>query len=286
MGVKIKNNLKMIGRLYGVYGKIDLVWFLRDTKYCLLYVFADAACALASIAGVMLLSVQFGGFGGMSREEVFFLLSYGTFVDGIFNLFFTSENMGNISRIIGRGQLDHWMIQPVPIFAQVLTAGFAPISGSSKLICGAVLTFISVGKLSISVTPVWILGFLTGTFASAAVIQSVVYMISCMAFVAPSAAEEIATTGHGIFDMLKTYPLGGLSSFWKTIFCTVAPVGLAAWLPSLALLGKAKGKFGTFPVITVIAAALFVAAASILFRKGMKYYEKYSCPRYSGFGHR
>ena len=273
-------------RLYGTYAKLDLLWFLRDTKYCLLYMVTDVICALAAMAGVLLLSVQFGGFGGMSRNEILFMLSYGIFVDGIFNLFFTGENMGNISRVIGRGQLDHWMIQPVPVWIQMATCGFCPFSGSSKLVCGIIMTVYSLHGLPVAVTPWWVFSFLAGTAASTAVILAFVYIVSCLAFVSPAAAEEIAPTAHSPFDMLKSYPLGGLSAFWKTCFCTVAPVGLAAWLPSLSLLEKAPGMFGPLPVLTIVMAAAYMAAASMLFKKGMNYYGKYGCPRYSGFGHR
>ena len=37
--------------------------------------------------------------------------------------------MGNISRVIGRGQLDHWMIQPVPVWIQMATCGFDGADG-------------------------------------------------------------------------------------------------------------------------------------------------------------
>lgn len=281
-----ESRLHMLLRLYGTYAKLDLLWFLRDTKYCLLFMVTDVICAVAAMAGVLLLSVQFGGFGGMGRNEIMFMLSYGIFVDGIFNLFFTGENMGNISRVIGRGQIDHWMIQPVPVWIQMATGGFCPFSGSSKLICGIIMTVYSMTKLPVEVTPLWLVSFLAGTFASTAVILAFVYIVSCLAFVSPAAAEEIAPIAHSPFDTLKSYPLGGLTTFWKTCFCTVAPVGLAAWLPSLALLEKTPGMFGPFPVITVVMAAVYMAAAGMLFKKGMNYYGKYGCPRYSGFGHR
>ena len=36
-------NLKTIFRLLGAYARMDLAWFLRDTKYCLLFMLPTAS---------------------------------------------------------------------------------------------------------------------------------------------------------------------------------------------------------------------------------------------------
>lgn len=268
-------------RLYGTYARLDLLWLLRDTRYCLFYMLTDFICAGASVSGVMLLSARLGGFGGMDKNELLFLLSYAVMVDGIYAAFFAGNNFGNISRIIGRGQLDHCVIQPVPYWMQFLAGGCLPFSGSSKLLCGILLCAYSVQRLGRAVvTPGWIASLLCGLFASAAVMLAFVYLLSCLAFLAPVAAEEISSTVLNMFDMLKSYPLGSLPPFWQAVFCTAAPVGLAAWLPSRALLSP----IFPFPAGTVLAAAIFIALASCIFRWGMRYYMTHGSPRYSGFG--
>lgn len=266
--------------LYSTYGKMDLLWFLRDTRYCLLYLVTDVICAGASVGGVFLLSARFGGLGGMEEKELLFLLSYCVLIDGVYSLFFAGNNMGQISRIIGRGQLDHCIIQPVPLWMQLITGGFCPFSASSKLLCGAVLCFYSIRQLGLAAGPGWLLSFLLSVLASTGIVLACVYLLSSLAFLAPAAAEEIAMTALSLFDMLKAYPLGALPVFWQTVFCTAVPVGLAAWLPSRALLRL------SFPLWTVLAAALFITAASLVFRKGLRYYAAHGSPRYSGFGHR
>ena len=89
---------------------MDLLWFLRDTRYCLLQIVSDTICACCTIAGVFLLSEKFGGFGGMNQAEILFMMGFSTLVDGIYMMFFIGNNTAMISRIIGRGQLDHVMI--------------------------------------------------------------------------------------------------------------------------------------------------------------------------------
>ena len=175
-------------------------------------------------------------------------------------------------------------MQPVPLWIQFLTEGFAPASGSSVLLCGAALTAFAVHGLGLRWSFSLAASLLAGVLCSCAVVFSCVLIVSCLAFRAPAAAEEIAGITRSLFSTLKSYPLGGLPLPLKLIFCTFVPVGLAAWLPSLTLLGKAG--VPRFPFLTAAAAAVFVLIAVLTFRKGMNRYEKYGSPRYSGFGFR
>lgn len=276
--------VKMIFRLLKQSAEMDLLWFLRDTRYCLLQIFADSVTALASVSAVLLLGWRFGGIGGMTLKQILFLCGYAVTVDGIMTALFGGNNVAYISRVIGRGQLDHMLIQPVPLWMQLLTEGFDPFSGSSRLICGLAILSVSIAQNGICVTPLWIAGLVFSLICSVAVILAVVYIVSFSAFFAPVAAEEISAVVMELFGDIKFYPLGGLSARAAAAFCTVVPVGLAAWFPSCALLGRAPD--GLPAGLTFFAAAILTAAAALLFRKGIQYYEKSGCIRYTGFGHR
>lgn len=278
MADKFLRGVRMLLRQFALYARMDLLWFLRDTKYCLFYVFADLVCAGASAAGVFFLSERFGGFGGLARDEILLLLCYAVIADGLYALFFTGYNMSDISRIIGRGQLDHCMVQPVPLWMQFLTGGFSPCSGSGKLIAGAGLTAWAAMRLRLD--GVQIAGLAVGAVSSTAIVAAFVNLVSCLAFVSPAGAEEIAGVAHSPFQMLGFYPLGGLSPLWRTFFCTVIPVGVFAWLPCEEILS------GMLPVKSLLLSAALTAVMLLTFRKGMIYYATYGCPRYSGFGHR
>lgn len=278
------NSIKMLFRLWGQSAKMDLLWFLRDTRYCVLYIFADTAAALASVSAALLVAARFGGIGGMTSDEILFMSGYAVLTDGIIMLLFGGSNVAQISRIIGRGQLDHMLIQPVPLWMQMLTTGFVPFSGSSKLLCGIVLTAVSIGRLGLSVSPAWFAWYVCSELSSAAIILAAVFLVSCSAFYAPAAAEEISMVVHELFSSTKFYPLGGLSARGIQAFCTLVPVGLAAWFPAGVLLGKTPAGFPS--ALTFLAAFLWSAATVLIFRKGMHHYEKYGSNRYTGFGHR
>lgn len=272
-------------RLYGLYGKMDLVWFLRDTKYCLIYMISDLICTLSSIAGIFLLSENFGGFGGMNRQEVLFMLSYATVVNGIYMMFFMGNNTAMVSRIIGRGQLDHSMIQPVPIWLQLLAQGFSPVSAHSTFVWGIGMVVYSVCHLPIAITPGWCVMLAVNAVSSCLIILSAMYLLSCLAFYAPAAAEEIAQSGLDLFS-INTYPLGTLGKRARNLFCLFIPIGLTAWLPSQSLLSYGYGRFLPELFAAPAMAAVLLLLTIYFFQKGMKYYATNGSPRYSGFGHR
>ncbi len=277
-------NLRRIWQLWGIYAKLDLLWFLRDTKYCVSAILADIVSNFSAIAGVFLLAERFGNIGGMTADQILFMLGYASVVDGVILMFFNMNNIAWISRLIGRGQLDHRLIQPVPLWMQFLTEGFIPVSGNSMLLCGLGISGYALQKLGLSVGLGWIGLFAASVIGSVAIILSYSYIAGSLAFYAPVAGEEISTTAIGLFGALKTFPIGGLSLAAKGLLCTIVPVGLAAWFPASTLLGQSpSGLPDSLLVIVTITLALLAAT---LFRKGLKHYAKRGSIRYHDRGHR
>ena len=283
MAGKMFSTLRKLFRLWALYARMDAGWFLRDTRYCLTNIATDVISNLAAISGVFLLCERFDGIGGMGRDQVLFLLGYACLIDGVLLAFCMMGNVGHISRRIGRGQVDHMLIQPVPLWMQLVTEGFIPVSGSGMLLCGAGLTAYAVGRLGMAVTAGWLLWLVFSVICSVAVMLAVSYIAGSLAFYAPVAAEEISSTAIEMFDV-RSYPLGGLPYPAQLLLCTVLPVGLAAWFPANALMGLSPA--GLPAALLALAAMAFTTIASLLFRKGLKYYEKAGSPRYLDRGFR
>ncbi|MTI95868.1 MAG: hypothetical protein FH749_10360 [Firmicutes bacterium] len=275
--------IRQLLRLWGAYARLDLTWFLRDTKYCIYNIIADTVSSLSAIAGVFLLAEQFGGIGGMDKLQILFMLGYATICDGIILMFFSMNNIAWISRLIGRGQLDHRLIQPVPLWKQFLTEGFIPVSGNSMLLCGIGITIYAASQLGLTISGPWLLQFVFLMLCSVAVILSCSFIAGSVAFYAPVAGEEISTTAISLFAALKSFPLDGLSTAARTVLCTVLPVGMAAWFPANLLLGLPPAGFPE--TLLIILTIIFTLTASTLFRKGMKHYAKNGSIRYADRGH-
>jgi ABC-2 type transport system permease protein len=281
------DSIKRLVQLWGISAKLDLLWFLRDTKYCIITIIADIAASLSSVAGIFLLAERFGNIGGMSKDQVLFMLGYASIVNGIIALFFSMNNTGWISRPVGRGQMDHKLIQPVPLWMQLLTEGFIPVSGNSLLVCGMAITGYAAGQLGLAPGLLWILLFVMLTICSVAIILGCSYIAGSLAFYAPVAAEEISTTVISLFNDLMIFPIGGLSAVLRMALCTVVPVGLAAWFPASLLLGQNGVPKPDIPGVIILIMTITVAMLAVTsFRKGMKYYAKRGSTRYHNRGHR
>ena len=275
--------LGRILRLLAISAKMDLVWLLRDTKFAILGICGDMINSIATVSGVFLIASRFGGIGGMSVDEVLFMMAYSTIVTGIFILFGSGNNI-HISRIIGRGQLEHLFIQPLPLSIQLATSGFAPFTGGSNLIVGIVLMTVAMGRLDLPVTPAWIVILTAYLIATMIIIVARSYLVSSLAFYAPVAAEEISSTAIEETWFLSTFPLSGMPTFIQMPLLTIMPEGLMAWFPSLCLLGKPPLSLtGYYPMIFALLISL---VASYVFRRGLKHYVTYGSNRYVPYGFR
>lgn len=278
------DNIRSVFKLLRLYARMDLNWLLQDPASFAIVIISEALQNLAGMAGVLLLAIRFGGVGGLSTDEVLFMLGFFELADGLVFTLFGNYNVMHISRRVGRGQVDHMLIQPRPLWVQLLTEGFMPFSGSYGLIIGAILTGIAVTRLDIALTPLWLLllGYYVLIHMALQMAQSALY--GAAAFWRPVACEEISTMILDLSGRLGQFPLFGLPKWLLGLLHTALPIGLLAYLPALALLRD----LGIHVEITLpfIVAGVFVTAAVILFQKGLKHYEQYSCQRYKDMGHR
>lgn len=270
--------------LYAQYARMDLVWLLRDTRYCLIVMFSDLLTSLTAIAGVFLLAVRFENFSGMTSNEVLFMLSFLLVANGLREMFFMGSNVSHFSRRIGRGQLEHMFIQPLSFPSQLLTEGFLPFTGSSNLICGIILMRYSLSLLDIPTSTAFWLSLGIYLLLSNATILGVAYLFSTAAFYAPVACEEITSSVFDISTSLMSFPLSGMPIVIQASLLSILPTGLLGWFPCLALLGRPPlGLPGWYHLL--FCAVLWLTATSLL-RKGLRHYISIGINRYSQLGHR
>ena len=276
--------VKQILSLYALYAKMDLAWLLRDKTFAILAVSADMISNLSAVTGVFLLAWRFDGIGGMDRYEVLFMLSYVTVVTGIFQTFCSGGNTGHISRIVGRGQMEHMFIQPLPLPVQLFTMGFIPFSGSSNIFSGTIIMIIATVNLEVILPWWWILSLIGNLLITMSIILGQAYLASSITFYAPVQAEEISSYVIDSFGYISTFPLSGMPLYLQLPLITVIPTGLLAWFPTLALFGKAP--FDLPAWYPLLFAVFLWMVAAYFFRKGMRYYVRKGINRYHPMGHR
>jgi len=280
----LRSWIRRVGALFALYAKMDFAWLLRDTKTALIVIAAESISQIAGITGVFLIAWRFDGIGNMDRYEVLLLLGYATLLQGVYNFFFNGGNTGHLSRRIGRGQLEHMMIQPVPLGLQLITDGFLPVTGNGGLIAGIAVTSVAVRHIGLTVTPAWLLLFTGQLFAGLAVLVGMLYLGSVAAFYHPVAAEEITSDIYNTATRLSAFPLSDLSRGAQTLLVTALPAGLLAWFPTLVLLGRPPlGLTAAFPFL---AASVLALLTGVLMKKGWLHYAREGSIRYSDVGHR
>ena len=275
---------KFLG-LYTLYARMDLDFLIRDAKLSLMAIAADILSNIAAVSAIFLLAWRFNGVGGMNRWDVLFMLGYVTCVTGFYQMFFSGTNTGHISRRIGRGQMDHMLIQPLPLPVQLVTEGFMPFTGSQNTFIGIGIIAWALGGMGKSIGVLWLLGLAGYLVISIAIIVGLSYLFSSLAFRWQVAFEEISSTVvDDLTGVLSNFPLSGMPLPVQLTLITVVPAGLLGWFPACVLLGKTPiGLPALFPL--VVAAVIWVLAA-LAFRKGLHYYVQIGSNRYTAGGHR
>jgi ABC-2 type transport system permease protein len=274
---------RRLPRLWAVYARMDLLFIARGVKLAISFYVADMIIGATSAATTYLLAERFGGIGPWSRPAILFMLGYGLIVRGLMESLF-AFNIASISRRIGRGQLDHMLVAPLPIWMSLVTEGFMPFTGSGMLIPGLALAFLGLRELSLLATPGWAALLAINLVGSAAVMLGFNFCWATLAFWAPRAAEEINSSTLRMMHQLKQFPLDGLGPIVVGGLVTVLPVGLVAWYPARALVGLDPWPWAL--AVTPLAGLISVALVAWLFARGMKQYGRTGSTRYLSHGFR
>ena len=271
-------------RLWRLYATMDLLYLARGPDVALTYYVSELIIGGSAITATFLLAERFDGLGPWTKQAVFFMLAYALIVRGLLNTFF-NYNLSHISRRVGRGQLDHVLIQPQPLWSAFVTEGFAPVTGSSMLVPGVALLVWSLGHFDSPPTPTWWVFFAMNLLASSAIVMAFEYAWGSIAFWAPRAAEEVNSHTWDLLMQLAPFPLEGMPALALGALVTLIPVGLVAWWPSRTLLGLDSPSL-PLDLALPVAAIVFCAVASWIFQRGLRQYGRTGSSRYLDYGHR
>lgn len=272
-----------IARLLALHARMDLLWVARSPRVAAAWYAAEAIVHTGLVASTFLLAERFDGIGPWSRDQVLFFLGYALVARGLVDVGF-GWNVAFVSRRIGRGQLDHTLLQPQPLWMALATEGFSPASGSGMVLAGGAALAVAGSRL----------GFVAGVgdiawlgvelLASTALILAFSYLWACLAFWAPRSAEEINSSTMRLLDQLRGLPLDGLGPAMTSVLVSAVPVGLVAWVPCRALLAEAPSaaELAAAP----LAALAFALSTAAVFRRGLRQYGRIGSTRYLALGHR
>ena len=275
--------LRRLFHLWRVYAYLDFLFMARSPGEVAWFYAADLILSVTTAMSTLLLAERFQGIGPWTRDQIVFMLGYAIVAGGLLQLGF-GYNVLHISRRLGRGQLDHTFIQPLPLWLALLTEGFVPFSGATELLPGLALMGWARARLPIAWSPAWLAMLLVNLVASATVQWSFNYAWGSLAFWAPRAAEEINSSTTRLMDQLRPFPLDGAGPMLAGGLLSVLPAGFLAWYPCRALLGLDGWPYA--PAMTPLAALATFTIALAIFTVGLRHYGRTGSQRYSTFGHR
>lgn len=259
------------------------MWVTRDTKHYLICFVADGFAAIAFMTTTLLLAERFNGIGQWSKFQVIFMLGYGSVVRGLIDIFF-GYNLCMISRRLGRGQLDHSLIQPQPVWMTLCTEGFSPFQNMAYMLPGSALMVWSAIRLGQPAELGWLALLSVSIAGSCMVVLSFAYLWGSLAFWFPRSAEEVNSATSQLMGSLRVFPLDGLGHLLVGGLLTIIPAGLMAWYPCKCLLGLDRVPWHS--AVTPMAGVAFFVVMVYVFGRGMDYYGRTGSQRYSDFGHR
>jgi ABC-2 type transport system permease protein len=262
--------------------RLNVARILRTREQAIAYTLTDFLWHSGAMLAPILVAVRFGHIGAWPAAAVVFMLAYGAAVSSLMDIL--GDYPWRLSRRIGRGHIDHLLVQPQPVWRILLTEGFTPFDFWPVLTLGVILMASSAARLHVAATPGW-LGLLGLNLLASVVVQTAfLYAWGSAAFWAPRGAEEISTAAASLVDDLS-FPLDPVPLGLRVVLVSVVPSGLLSWLPSRSLL-HIPGAGALDAWLTPLAAIVLGAFAAVLFGLGLRHYRHSGSRRYLDNGHR
>jgi ABC-2 type transport system permease protein len=269
-------------RLLGAGARLNAIRILRTREQAILFTATDFIWHSGALLAPVLVAVRFGHIGPWPVDAVVFMLAYGAAVSSLLDAL--GDAPWVLSQRIGRGQLDHYLVQPQPLWRTLLTDSFTPFDFWPVLALGLSLMAWSTARLHVAVSPGWLGLLAVNLLASIGVKTAFLYAWGSLAFWAPRGAEEISHAAASVIDEVS-FPLDTVPRPLQVALVSVVPSGLLSWLPARALLHIA-GAGAMDAWLTPLAAIVLGAVALLLFRLGLRNYRRTGSRRYTDFGHR
>jgi len=264
-------------RLLGASARMNVIYILGTRKQAAVGTVTDFIYHSGEFLAPVLVVSAFGHVGRWSLTQFAFMLGYATTIAAMLDVF---EGAWGLSQNISQGEIDHFLLQPHPLWRTLFTEKFSPVWNWPVLLLGLASLASTTLLLHLSVSPKWLSLLVVNLVASVAVKTAYMYGWGSLASWAPRGAADASQVAAQLAGEV-TMPLDTLPAALRGVLLSVVPSGLFAWLPSRALLGLGNPLEVWF---TPLAAALLSTLAGLLFSAGMRHYRQTGSRRYAGIG--
>jgi ABC-2 type transport system permease protein len=231
---------------------------------------SQALITLTDFIAVLLMFSHLKSFGGFSLAEMALLYGTASMTLGLADLF-----TGSIERIgqrIRGGDLDVWLIRPVPAFLQAVTDNFA-LRRLGRPIQALIVMAIALANLSIDWTVPRVLLLAVSLISGAIIFGAIFVLGAAFQFLSIDAAEVTNSFTYG-GQFLTQYPLSIFGRNIVRAVTFVVPLAFVNYYPVLYVLGKPAplGLPAWTGLLAPAVAVVMVALASLAWRGGLRRY--------------
>ena len=196
----------------------------------------------------------------ITMKEIYYLWSIPTISYGLVYLLF--GGISNISKNIVTGGMDSYLTQPKNIFINIATSR-CDFSACGDLIYGLVIGIAAVSNIN---EYLLILGY---SVIGAIIHIATMTIIRSLAVFFGDIEEMAERYEHTFLITFTVYPQEIFGKFVKFILYTLVPAGYIAHLPIRLILEFNLINF----IVLIIATAIYVLIAIVMFKKVLKNYE-------------
>ena len=222
---------------------------------------------ISSLFFIYLIYQKVPAIAGWSFWEIIFIYGILYFSEGIISFLF--EGTWLLNGLINRGELDRFLLRPVPIGVQVLLIKMY-FDGLGKIILSIFIMFQALMNLSIRWN-IWKIIMLIIFVVSASVIRV------CLNIVANSSSFWLKGSKNSLPHMVYTvwefgkYPINIFSGVIQFMLVTFLPYAFMGFLPAAYMFDKQI--YASVALITPIVAVIWIIISFVVFRLGLNKYE-------------
>lgn len=242
----------------------SIVEFRTDFVLMIIFTF------LSQICNIIFLNLLFGSIAdiaGWNMWQLLILNSLLLFSEGSVNFFF--QGSWKISDLINSGELDRFLLRPIPIGLQLLTSKI-DIDGLNKMILAIIIFAISSLKTSIRWHPVKIFFFPLIVINACIIRVCITWISSCLSFWMESSKNSLNYLSLTIGNIAK-YPICIYPFVMRIIFLYIFPYAFVSYYPTIFLFDKVN--IIPYLFISYCICILLIYISNVILKKGMERYE-------------
>ncbi len=262
---------------YGTYIKLYIIFQIQNIKSLaqyrtdfLMMVFFTLFSQGCNLGLICIIYSNIPQVGGWTMWEIFLLYGFLLFSEGFINFFF--QGAWKITNMIHMAELDRFLVRPVPVGLQLLTAKI-DFDGLNKMVIAIAVMAAGFGQCGMEWN-VLKAAVLCVFMAEACVIRvCMIWTASCISFWMEGKKNSLNYFVISLGEMAK-YPMVIYSPIFRGIFGYLIPYAFVSFYPVGYLLGKEGTRAGALGISFFC--ALMLAVSYMVLKRGLANYESSS----------